>query len=227
MLKILSLLLLFLSVSAHGEVPYVFSDGTKASASEVNANFAAVMKRIDLLESQIAELRSSNVAGHTYKVEISTTAVSRFDSDSQNSASDPGFWNIDLYVDNFTISFNDDDSQTATLKVDSEDGADLWQDGSIRFSDERSTEDNIDIGEVSFYWSQTGATVVLSENIGGESVLTMSVTDGASALHSIVAEQKRNHDTRSDSCGNGFQRCYGDEFESSVLIGTRISMEEN
>jgi len=224
MLIIRILVLLFFSVTVQSEVPYIFSNGSPANASQVNANFAALAKRIDLLELQIADLRSTNVAGHTYKIEISTTAVSRFDSDSQNSASVPGFWNVDLYVDNFTLSFNDNTQQTATLKVDLDAGGDLWQDGSLRFSDDGDTEE--DISDLVFYWSQTGRTVSLSESIGGESVLTMSVTDGASALHNIGAEKKRNHDTGSNSCGNGFQRCYGDEFESSVLIGTRISMRE-
>ena len=223
MLKIQSLLLLFLSVSVQSEVPYVFSDGTKASASEVNANFAALTQRIDALSAEISKLQSTDVAGYTYKIEISTTALSRFDSDAQNSASDPGFWNVDIYVEKYTVSFNNDAAQTATVKTDVDIGGDLWQDGSLRFFDENEMEENNEIGEEVLYWSQTGRAVSLSETIGGESILNMRVADGASELYSIFAEQQRNNDTGSDSCGNGFQRCYGDEFESSILIGTRIS----
>ena len=215
-------ILLFLSTSARSEVPYVFSDGTQASAPQVNANFAAVMDRIETLELEIAELRSVSVVGHTYKLEISTTAVSRFDSDPQNAASDPGFWNIDLYVEKYTLTFNADAQQTATLQVDYDEGGDLWQDGSLRFSDEGNTDEDRDVGTLVLYWSQTGTSISLSETMGGESILNMRVTDGASALYGIDAEQKRNHDTGSDSCGNGSQRCYGDEFESSILIGTRM-----
>lgn len=223
MLKKYSLLLLFLSVSAQSEVPYVFSDGTKASALEVNANFAALTQRIEALSAEISKLQSTDVAGYTYKIEISTTALQRFDSDAQNSASDPGFWNIDIYVEKYTLSFNNDAAQTATLKTNVDVGGDLWQDGSLRFSHENELEEDNDIGEEVLYWSQTGRVISLSETIGGESILNMRVADGASELYSIFAEQQRNNYTGSDSCGNGFQQCYGDEFESSIVIGTRIS----
>ncbi len=222
MLKLLPFpLLLFLSALAQSQVPYVFSDGTPAYASEVNANFAALNQRLDVLEEEITGLKSSNVAGHTYKLEISTTAVSRFDTDPSNSASDPGFWNIDLFIEKYTLKFNDDAEQTAILETEEDRGGDLWQDGSLHFI--QYQEDGIEV----FYWTQKGNSVSLSETPGGSSLISMYVVDGASALYSIFSEQKINNDTGNDSCGNGTQRCYGDEFQNSTAIGVRTIASED
>jgi len=214
---LLLLALISLSVSAKSQVPHVFSDGTPAHASEVNANFEALTKRLDELESEIKALKSLNVAGHTYKLEISTTAVSRFDADPQNSASDPGFWNIDIYIEKYTLKFNDDAEHTAILETEEDRGGDLWQDGSLHFT---QFEEN---GREVLYWTQKGSSVSLSETPGGSSVISMHIVSGASALYSIFSEQKNNHKSGSNSCGNGTQTCYGDEFENSTVIAIRTS----
>ena len=219
MLKLLPITfsLLFLPGLAHSQVPYIFSDGTPAYASEVNANFAALNQRLDVLEEEIAGLKSSNVAGHTYKLEISTTAVSRFDADPQNSASDPGFWNIDLYIEKYTLKFNDDAEHTAILETEEDRGGDLWQDGSLHFT--QFEEDGREV----LYWTQKGSSVSLSETPGGSSLISMHVVKGASTLYSIFSEQKTNYNTGSDSCGDGTQTCYGDEFENSTVIAIRTN----
>lgn len=213
--KLLIFLLLSASVSAKSQVPYVFSDGTPAYASEVNANFEALTKRLNELESEINDLKSLNVAGNTYNLEISTTSIQKFDADSQNSASDSGFWNIDLYVEKYSLKLNDDVEQTATLKTLEDRTGELWQDGSMHFT--QFLEDAV------LYWTQSGRSVSLSETPGGSSIIKMNVADGASGLYSIFSEQQINSDTGNDSCGNGSQRCYGDEFEHSTAIGIRIN----
>jgi|GEM_PF-4168785 hypothetical protein len=221
MLKLLVLIVLSLPAGAQSQVPHIFSDGTPAHASDVNANFAALSQRIDALEVEIARLNSSNVAGHTYNVEISTTAISRFDADPQNSASDPGFWNIDLYSEKYTLKFNDNVEKTAILKTKEDRGGDLRPDGSLLFAEEPSGTEAV------YYWTQTGSSISLSETPSGNSIVSMYVEDGASTLQSIFSEQKINNDTGSDSCGNGTERCYGDEFQSSILIGIRTIANED
>lgn len=207
-------------------VPNTFVQGTNAVAEDVNANFQALAAAIDesnsriaALEAQLEKASSVDVTGFSYAVQSSSVELSRFDADPNNTPQDPGFWNIDLYVENFSLTFNDDVDQTATLEFESEFNGDLWEDGTLRFS-----QDTVP-GTETLYWSQTGNKVAVAETLGGEPVAEFVVTEGAGVIYSADQEMVEN-EAGSPSCGDGTQTCYGDYFDSGALLGIRQSVAQ-
>lgn len=205
-------------------VPNTFVQGENAVAAEVNANFAALVQainesneRIADLEDQLEDAVSVNVAGSTYAVQSSALELQRFDADPNNSPENNGTWNIELYSEKFSLSFNDDANQTVDYEFESELMADLWEGGSI-YIDEDTESDSEQL-----YWTQDGNKVALSESLGGDVVVEFIVAEGAGVIYALDVEIEENDDTNSPTCGNGTQTCYGDYFDSGTLMGIRQS----
>ncbi|KZY34043.1 hypothetical protein A3730_16995 [Alcanivorax sp. HI0044] len=204
-------------------VPNAFVQGTNAVADDVNANFQALAAAIDesnsriaALEEQLEKASSVDVAGLSYAVQSSSVELQKYDADPNNASEDPGFWNIDLYVEKFLLTFNDDANQTVDLDFESEFKGDLWEDGTMRFDVDTTP------GSEQLFWAQDGNKLTLSETLGGEVVVEFIVTEGAGVIYALDAEFEEN-DPGSPTCGDGTQTCYGDFFDSGTLMGIRQS----
>jgi hypothetical protein len=205
-------------------VPNTFVQGEDAVASEVNANFSALVQainesneRIDALEEQLEKANSVDVAGRAYNVQTSAVALQKYDADPNNQSEDSGFWNIDFTADKFVFTFEDDASKTATIEYESEIKGDLWEDGTMRL------EEDLDAGNETFTWGQEGNKVLISE--GGNVVAEFLVSPGAGVIYAVDSEISEN-DPGSPSCGDGTQTCYKDEIRNDMMMGILQTTEQ-
>ncbi len=96
LLKSLSLVgLLVSSVSVFAAVPYTFTNGTPANASEINANFAALQAQIDALQ---AGPTMASLAG-TYKLYEMATEATDGGAGSYSIQSETGVGTVTLNAD--------------------------------------------------------------------------------------------------------------------------------
>ena len=208
---------------AEVSVPNTFTQGENAVAAEVNANFGALVaaieesnSRIAALEEKLEKASSVDVAGLTYAVQSSSVELQKYDADPNNTSEDPGFWNIDLYVEKFSLTFNDDVNKTVDLDSEIEFKGDLWEDSTMRFDVDTTA------GSEQLFWTQDGNKLALSETLGGDVVVEFIVTEGAGVIYATDAEFEEN-DPGDPTCGDGTQTCYGDFFDSGTLMGIRQS----
>ena len=201
---------------AQTQVPNVFEDGQPAKAAEVNANFDALLERISALEAQLGQQQTLSVANKTYRLHFWSTRVERFDADPANLSTESGFWNVDLENGEYTLTFNSDVNRTASLEVKKDTIGDLYADGSLHIDSETSGEIEI------LFWTQNADVVSLAETLGGETIVRLSVVEGAAVIFSADSNLESNTDTGSDSCGNGSERCFGDSYKSVTYFGLKI-----
>lgn len=185
-----------------------FESGTTASASEVNANFTALLSRIEALETDVAALEAAaptqTVAGRTYTL-LNTRG---FIEDQRTGSTNDTVLLLNSGAAEVDISFNLDD--TVTVGDILEEEVDLYWDttNGVPNSSVTNISSTIDQGPQVISYTQDGNVI---------SIPAFGLELMASADGSMLVFRNFGHDTSEDDGDDRFVWEFGTFIEIPAL----------